>query len=383
MLISKFCSIALLTRTMFAAMAISALLALPVMAIADTVLIETPLGDIEIELLTEDAPNTVANFLNYVDSGKFTNSFVHRGIPEFVIQGGGFTFNDATVGSITPFTTIDNEFKISNTRGTVAMAKLGGQPDSATGQWFINLDDNSSFLDSDNDSSNDSDSDGDNGGYTVFARVIGNGMAVADAISQLEIVNASGNTTGPFTDLPVIDYTADDLANQKLITEANLVMTAISNKDVTPVPDNFVMNAGLNDAWFNPLSNGQGFFITVFPDLNLVSLAWFTYDTDLPAEGDTANLGSPGHRWLTALGTIDGDSSVMDIEIATGGIFDDPTNVQRTDPPGSDGTITLTFTGCNSGTVEYDIPSINRQGIGSISRVAGDNIALCEALRGE
>jgi peptidyl-prolyl cis-trans isomerase A (cyclophilin A) len=363
MLISKSYSFALLTRTMLVAMALSVLLALPVMATADTVLIETPQGDIEIELLTEDAPNTVANFLRYVDSGKFTNSFVHRSIPGFVIQGGGFTFNGSnSVPGIFPFETVDNEFKVSNTRGTVAMAKIGGQPDSATSQWFINLADNSDPLDIDN------------GGYTVFARVIGNGMAVADAISQLEVFNAGSF----FTDLPVINYEPG-----KFIEEANLVMTAISRKDVTPAPENFVMNAGLNDAWFNPITNGQGFLITVFPDLNLVSMAWFTYDTDLPAEDDTANLGSPGHRWLSAIGTINGDTAVMNIELTSGGLFDTASEIQRTDPPGSDGTITLSFADCSSGLVEYDITSIDRQGSVPIQRVAGDNIALCEALRGE
>ena len=362
MFISKLCSFAVLTRTMFAAMAVSVLLSLPVMVIADTVLIQTPQGDIEIELLTEDAPNTVANFLRYIDSGKYTKSFIHRSIPGFVIQGGGFTFDGSGAPGIFPFETIDNEFKVSNTRGTVAMAKIGGQPDSATSQWFINLADNSSSLDSDN------------GGYTVFARVIGGGMAVADAISQLDVVDAQG----AFTNLPVINFNPDNF-----IAEENLVMTAVSKKDVTPVPENFVMNAGLNDAWYNPITNGQGFLITVFPDLNLVSMAWFTYDTDLPAEDETANLGSPGHRWLTAIGTIDGDTAVMNIELTSGGLFDTATELQRTDPPGSDGTITLSFEDCSSGLVEYDIPSVDRQGSVPIQRVAGDNIALCEALRAE
>jgi hypothetical protein len=57
-----------------------------------------------------------------------------------------------------------------------------------------------------------------------------------------------------------------------------------------------------------------------------------------------------------------------------------PTQILRTDPAGSDGTIKLTFTSCNSGTIEYDIPSINSQGTVPIQRVAADNIALCEAL---
>ena len=145
-------------------------------------------------------------------------------------------------------------------------------------------------------------------------------------------------------------------------------------------PEAFTMNAGLNDAWYNPDTDGQGFFITVFPDLDAVSLAWFTYDTELPAEDATANLGNPGHRWLTAVGPIEGNQAIMEIEMTSGGLFDAATTIDRTDPPGSDGTITLTFTSCNSATVEYDIPSINRQGTVPIRRVANDNIVICEAL---
>lgn len=142
----------------------------------------------------------------------------------------------------------------------------------------------------------------------------------------------------------------------------------------------FRINAGLNDAWYDPATDGQGFFITVFPNLGAVSLAWFTYDTELPPIDATANLGDPGHRWLTAVGPIVGNQVTMNIEMTSGGIFDTATLIDRTDPPGSDGTIILTFDSCNSGTIEYDITSINRQGTVPIQRVADDNIALCEAL---
>jgi len=73
----------------------------------------------------------------------------------------------------------------------------------------------------------------------------------------------------------------------------------------------------------------------------------------------------------------------MNITMTSGGIFDDPTEVVRTDPPGSDGTITLTFESCTAGTIEYDIPKINRQGIIPIVRVADDNIVICEALNAD
>jgi endonuclease I len=145
----------------------------------------------------------------------------------------------------------------------------------------------------------------------------------------------------------------------------------------------FQINAGLNDAWYNPVTDGQGFFITVFPDLGVVSLAWFTYDTELPAGDAQASLGDPGHRWITALGPIDGNRVAMKIEMTSGGLFDAPSEIGRTDPPGSDGTIVLTFENCGSATVEYDIPSISRKGTVPIQRVANDNVVLCEALSNE
>lgn len=145
-------------------------------------------------------------------------------------------------------------------------------------------------------------------------------------------------------------------------------------------PEGLEMNAGFNDAWYNPLTDGQGFFITVFPNLGAVSMAWFTYDTELPPEDATANLGDPGHRWITGIGPYADNQAVIDIILTSGGLFDTPTDVQRTDPPGSDGTLTLTFESCTAGVVEYDIPSINMQGSVPIRRVAEDNVELCEVL---
>jgi endonuclease I len=145
----------------------------------------------------------------------------------------------------------------------------------------------------------------------------------------------------------------------------------------------FGINAGLNDAWYEPATNGQGFFITVLPDLGTVTLAWFTYDTELPPVDAIANLGDPGHRWLLAVGSFTGNKAILQIEMTSGGIFDTPTDIDRTDPPGSDGSIILTFENCSAGTVEYDIPSIGRSGTVPIQRVANDNVALCETLQYE
>jgi hypothetical protein len=168
-----------------------------------------------------------------------------------------------------------------------------------------------------------------------------------------------------------------------LATSGRGKLNAKISEDLNYIVDELKINPGMNDAWYDPETDGQGFFITVFPDLGKVSLAWFTYDTELPPVDAEANLGDPGHRWMTAIGPIDGNRSVMNVTLTSGGIFDTPTEIQRTEPPGSDGTIILTFNSCYSGTVYYDIPSINKKGYVPIQRVAGDNIVLCEALKAD
>lgn len=146
-----------------------------------------------------------------------------------------------------------------------------------------------------------------------------------------------------------------------------------------PSPE-FVINAGLNDAWFNPVTPGQGFFVTVFPDVGQMFVAWFTYELERPDESILATLGEPGHRWVTAFGSYFGDVAELGIEVTSGGVFDspDPAVVQV-----DDGTLTLQFDDCNSATVIYDIPSLALFGEIPIQRIALDNVAYCESLAGQ
>jgi cyclophilin family peptidyl-prolyl cis-trans isomerase len=149
----------------------------------------TSFGPVLVQLNDANAPQTVANFLNYVKSGRFNNTIFHRlainqtatGPVGFVLQGGGFTLAAAPVTTIDPVVTgptVKNEFPTSppstgvNTRGTLAMAKVGNDPNSATSQWFFNLSDNHTNLDSQN------------GGFTVFA-------SIADGFSQRIVDNMS------------------------------------------------------------------------------------------------------------------------------------------------------------------------------------------------
>jgi cyclophilin family peptidyl-prolyl cis-trans isomerase len=147
---------------------------------ATRVKLETSMGDIIIELEEEAAPVTVKNFLRYTEEGFYDGMIFHRVIPNFMIQGGGFAtdLKDKPTHAM-----IVNEFKLSNVRGTIAMAKLGGNPNSATSQFFINLKDNSGNLDRQN------------GGFTVFAKVV-KGMDVADSIAKVRTTTKIGTIRG-------------------------------------------------------------------------------------------------------------------------------------------------------------------------------------------
>lgn len=162
------------------------LILLSPIALADTkVLLQTSMGDIEIELDNEHAPITTKNFLDYVKSGFYENTTFHRVIPNFMIQGGGadgelkFKETNAPIKN-----EADNGLK--NVRGTIAMARTG-VIDSATSQFFINVVDNH-FLN--HDPSKDY-------GYAVFGKVI-KGMNVVD-----KIVNVPTKRMGPHQNVPI------------------------------------------------------------------------------------------------------------------------------------------------------------------------------------
>lgn len=146
--------------------------------------------------------------------------------------------------------------------------------------------------------------------------------------------------------------------------------------------ENPVLNSGFNDAWFNPQTAGQGFLISVFPDIQQMFVAWFTYDTERPPEDVEAMLGEPGHRWLTAQGPYTGNTASLTIYLTEGGVFDAPDPPAQTDSNGY-GTMTIEFADCTEGLVTYEITSPNVSGEIPIQRIADDNVVLCEALAGQ
>jgi len=163
-------------------LAVCLLLACTAAAQANTLVrVSTSFGDSTLELFDDVAPITVRNFLNYVERGAYNGTYFHRLDAGFVLQGGGYRLipyqGPLQVPADPP---IVNEYRESNVRGTIAMAKRDGDPNSATSEWFINLADNSANLNVQN------------GGFTVFGRVLGDGMGVMDAINVLPVF-ALGN----------------------------------------------------------------------------------------------------------------------------------------------------------------------------------------------
>ena len=195
------------------------------------------------------APLTVQNFQNYVNRGAYTNSIIHRSIARFVVQGGGFSMDDDDTVTFSELTDINNnrtlfdaipsdppvvnEFSTerSNTRGTIAMAKVGGNPDSATNQWFFNLDDNSSNLDNQN------------GGFTVFGEVLSEtDFDVVEAIATLPVLTTDPNSQNFLARLPFLvdrnnlpdPFTSDNFVRYRNISIAQrdeLTFQVVSNSN--------------------------------------------------------------------------------------------------------------------------------------------------------
>ncbi len=184
------------------------LLLCPTLAFATSVQFQTNMGDIEVELFDSATPETVANFLAYIEDESYNNTFFHRSVPGFIVQGGGFYLNDEPkIAPIASKANVSNEPVYANVRGTIAMAKIGGNPDSATNQWFFNLADNTGNLDNQN------------GGFTVFGQVT-QGMAIVDAIAAVP----QSNQGGAFTDIPLKDWTAGGNITEHLIIIKSIVV---------------------------------------------------------------------------------------------------------------------------------------------------------------
>ncbi len=205
---------------------------------ATVIRFQTTSGNIDVRLFDAATPLSVQNFLNYANSNRYDDTFIHRvpqqptgGTSNFVIQGGGFKLNNSifAAAGIATDPPVLNEPGISNLRGTLSYAK-GSNPNSATSQWFINIG-NNTFLDLPG-----------NGSFTAFGRVVGAGMTVADAINNLTTVNAATaeNAAGEdFDEVPVYDI-------QKVLQQQD-----VRNDDAVVILDVRTLNVPAGDYNFD------------------------------------------------------------------------------------------------------------------------------------
>ncbi|HMP78682.1 MAG TPA: peptidylprolyl isomerase, partial [Pirellulaceae bacterium] len=211
-------------------------------AVGTVVRFNSSLGPIDFELMDDAAPLTVANFLNYQD--RYVDSIVHRsaksGGDDFVIQGGGFRLTSntdlAVIATDAPVTS-EASLDRSNVRGTLSMALQGGNPDSGTSQWFINMADNA-FLDAQS--------------FTVFGRVIGNGMQVADqihALNRFQMADLLGQAA--LTEVPLRNYLefTGVIPGAVSTTVGSLVVTGIGTSFTTEIPADRLIRIG-TDVYF-------------------------------------------------------------------------------------------------------------------------------------
>ncbi|MDG2166774.1 MAG: peptidylprolyl isomerase [Opitutales bacterium] len=260
---------------------------------------------IYLALFWDDSPKTAQNFVDYIEAGRFEGNFIHRSVPGFIIQGGGYRFGEnSTYPRVPAFSSVQNEPVVSNTRGTVAMAKLENAPNSATSGWFINLANNASNLDIQN------------GGFTAFAKVLGNGMTIADEIADIPNYNYGG----AFANLPLSrdPFPDDPLRTDFVETNASLIeplqFSATSS-------DSDVVTVSVND-------EGE---LTLTPSTNNAGEATITIEaTDLD-----------GAKRETTF-AVDVLSNVLSFEDwQTANSFSDPEDALANNDPDKDGWINL------------------------------------------
>jgi peptidyl-prolyl cis-trans isomerase A (cyclophilin A) len=198
-------------------------------------------SSVMVDLFDDLTPATVTNFLKYVNSGEYQSTVIHRSVPGFIVQGGGYGI-PADVSGNSPFPQIAtnfpspvNEFNRTNTRGTIAMAKLPGDPNSATSQWFFNLADNSANLDHQN------------GGFTAFGWVVGSGMT--DVIDKIQndprFYYSNFNDHSQAAAFPLQNFTSGPVVQSNLIVLNSITVVGTHASFQNPILASDVTNDGL------------------------------------------------------------------------------------------------------------------------------------------
>jgi len=239
-------------------------------------------GNLDFQVFANETPATVANFLQYVTGLSYNGTIFHRLAPGFVLQGGGFSYNAAgqSFTAVTKLPAVVNEPRVSNTLGTIAMAKLGGNPDSATNEFFFNLADNSANL------------DGQNGGFTVFGQVMNGGVQILNAIAS-NVTTFSGSGLPGAAPFPV-SPTANTTNFPQSITTADLVNLTTASELTTAQRLTFQVDGNSAPTVANVVVSGST--LTVTPNLagtTTISVRAIDLDGSVTTTSFTLTVTSP------------------------------------------------------------------------------------------
>ena len=200
-------------------------------------------------------------------------------------------------------------------------------------------------------------------------------MCLAIYSAPFNSANPSANLVAGFDDFGSVELEAG--RNYYFVVQPLDTATTGEYFYVLSPPAPFRINTAMSGSWFNPETTGQGFFMDILDSSNQLFLAWFTYDLERPDSSVSAMIGEPGHRWMTALGPFEGVTADLPIYWNSGMIFDSATPLTE---QMQDGDMTVRFTDCANGNVEYDLGSTNVTGNVPIQRLANDAVSLCNSL---
>ncbi len=282
---------------------------------------DTSQGSFDVQLFDAQAPRTVANFVHYVATGRDNNTVVHRSIAGFIVQAGAFDIN---LQAIPADRRVINEFNVSNTRGTIALAK-DSRASGGSNSFFFNTADNSSNLDNQNS------------GFTAFGQVLGNGMQVVDQINALTTTTVSGLSDFPVLHNPPVG-SADFVKINSVSLTPELTITATSDNPS-------VVNTGTSG-------------------MNLTLTAGATQGTaNVTVNATDVNSVSVVDTFAVTVGTVD---------VAIGGAA--PASVQFTDADGTSGTVSIK--GPGTATVRFSGSNLVQAAAGKAIAVTGDAVKI-------
>ena len=325
-----------------------------------------------VELYDDVAPLTVANFLNYVRDDRYENTVVHRAVnllsgEPFVVQGGGYHAPD--LNHIATDAPVPNEFRPNTVgRGTIAMAKLGGQPDSATSEWFFNLRNNADILDTQS------------GGFTSFGEVVGNGMTVVDAIAALPRITQPAPAFA-LQDFPVQvnpPATPQDYVDVQFIAELpELTTVTVDNPNLvtavlqgTTLTLNYAAGAtGTATVTVNSVDRLGG----AVSDSFVVTVA------AAPPESLDVPLGTGGSRAVTFT-DADGTAATISVAGGTATVRFTGTGLSQ-QPAGRDVAVSGTTLALDTITVTGGTPSVTVRGAGGNGEVLVNGITAPTTVR--